>query len=158
MTEPMMIDDIDNMNDEDIDDEFKDSDDEADINKSPNMQVLNQVEDVRYTQLQTVCCIHTDVDLQKIATLLEYSVQLLDDIKNNKTTPDLATNFVETIKEMSGELARQIHLVSQLPTLPFESNSYSSTERLNAIVARSKLIEAQLQQQQQQQDKQQGFI
>jgi hypothetical protein len=43
--------DIDTINDDELDDEFKDSDDETnnDINQSPNMQSLNQIEDVSST-------------------------------------------------------------------------------------------------------------
>jgi hypothetical protein len=77
--------------------------------------------------------------------LLEYSVQLLEDIKNNRASPELSSNFVETIQDVSRELARHIHIVSQLPTLPFEANSYSSFESLNALINTTKLIQQQIQ-------------
>ncbi len=57
---------------------------------------------------------------------------------------EISKNFVETVKEISKEMAVHIHNVSLHSTLPFESNSYSSYQNLNTIVNRSKCLMDQL--------------
>jgi hypothetical protein len=129
---------------EDIDDEFKDDYDhlkDDNVNSLPEIASINQIED-------------------KIANLLQFGAQLLEDMVKGSNPDDrdretndsgmtsggmeISKNFVETVKEISKEMAVHIHTVSLNPTLPFESNSYNSYQNLNSIVNRSKCIKDQL--------------
>ncbi len=158
---------------EDIDDEFKDDYDhlkDGNVNSLPEIASINQIEDVctiiilslfplsHHTDL--CLCVCVCVCVQKIANLLQFGAQLLEDMVKGSNPDDgdretndsgmttggmeISKNFVETVKEISKEMAVHIHNVSLNPTLPFESNTYNSYQNLNSIVNRSKCIKDQL--------------